>query len=129
MDLTKIEGYKPDLTAEEKLALLEKWEPDTSGLIRKDTFDKTASELAELKRQLKARMTEEEQREAERKAADEALQVELETLRKDKTISESRAKFLGLGYDDALATETAKALADGDMEKVFVNQGIHLGKC
>lgn len=126
MDLTKIEGYKPDLTAEGKLALLEKWEPDTSGLIRKDTFDKTASELAELKRQLKARMTEEEQREAERKAADEALQVELETLRKDKTISESRAKFLGLGYDDALATETAKALADGDMEKVFVNQGIHL---
>jgi hypothetical protein len=126
MDITKLEGYKPEMTAEEKLALLEKWEPDTSGLIRKDIFDKTASELAELKRQLKARMTEEEQREAERKAADEALQVELETLRRDKTISESKAKFLGLGYDDALATETAKALADGDMEKVFGNQAIHL---
>ena len=32
----------------------------------------------------------------------------------------------GLGYDDALATETAKALADGDMKKVFENQKKHI---
>ena len=30
------------------------------------------------------------------------------------------------GYDEKLAAETAKALADGDMEKVFANQAIHL---
>ena len=43
-----------------------------------------------------------------------------------KAISESKARFLGLGYDEKLATETAKALAEGDMEKVFANQQIHI---
>lgn len=124
MDFSKIEGYKPELTAEEKLALLEKYEPDTG--VKKEVFDKTASELAEVKRQLKARMTEDEQREAERAAADAQIKAELESLRKDKAVSESKAKFLGLGYDENLATETAKALADGDMEKVFSNQALHL---
>ena len=126
MDFTKIEGYKPDLTAEEKLGLLEKYETDYTGYIKKDAFDKTASELAEVKRQLKARMTEDEQKEAERAAADEAVRAELDALRKDKTVSESKSRFLGLGYDESLATETAKALADGDMEKVFSNQAVHL---
>jgi hypothetical protein len=128
-DFTKLAGYKPEMTADEKLALLEKYEPpapDLTGYIKKDTFDKTASELAEAKRQLKAKMTEDEQKEAERIAAETAIKAELEALRKDKTISDSKAKFLGLGYDEKLAAETAKALADGDMEKVFSNQQIHI---
>ena len=128
-DFTKLEGYKPEMTAEEKLALLNKYEPPTpdyTGYIKKDTFDKTASELAEAKRKLKEKQTEEERKEAERLEAEAAIKAELEALRKDKTISESKAKFLGLGYDEKLATETAKALADGDMEKVFANQQIHI---
>ena len=128
-DFTKLDGYKPEMSPEEKLALLEKYEPsapDYTGYIKKDTFDKTASELAEAKRQLKAKMTEDEQKEAERAANEAAIKAELEALRKDKTISDSKAKFLGLGYDEKLAAETAKALADGDMEKVFANQAIHL---
>ena len=126
MDFTKIAGYKPDMTAEDKLKLLEGYEPDYSGFIKKESFDKAASELAEAKRQLKARMTEDEQKELERAAADAAMKAELESLKRDKTISESKARFLGLGYDETLATETAKALAEGDMEKVFTNQGLHL---
>ena len=128
-DFTKLDGYKPEMSPEEKLALLDKYEapaPDYSGYIKKDSFDKTASELAEAKRQLKAKMTEDEQKEAERAANEAAIKAELEALRKDKTISDSKAKFLGLGYDEKLAAETAKALADGDMEKVFANQAIHL---
>lgn len=128
-DFTKLDGYKPEMSPEEKLALLEKYEPsapDYTGYIKKDTFDKTASELAEAKRQLKAKMTEDEQKEAERAANEAAIKAELEALRKDKTISDSKAKFLGLGYDETLATETAKALADGDMDKVFANQQIHI---
>ena len=65
MDITKIEGYKPDMTADEKLSLLEKFEPPTpdyTGFIKKDAFDKTASELAEAKRQLKAKLSEDEQK-------------------------------------------------------------------
>lgn len=126
MDITKIEGYKPDMTAEEKLALLESYEPDYTGYIKKDVFDKTASELAKIKKELNAKLTEDEQKEIERAAQEEAIKTELETLRKEKTISESKAKFLGLGYDEALAAETAEALAMGEMDKVFANQARHL---
>jgi len=128
-DFTKLEGYKPDMSADEKLALLDKYEaptPDLTGFIAKSAFDKTASELAEAKRQLKAKQTEEERKEAERLEAEAAMKAELEALRREKTISDSKARFLGLGYDEKLAAETAKALADGDMDKVFANQGIHI---
>jgi hypothetical protein len=128
-DFTKLDGYKPEMSPEEKLALLDKYEPDKpdlTGYIQKSTFDKTASELAEAKRQLKAKQTEEERKEAERLEAEAAMKAELEALRREKTISDSKAKFLGLGYDEKLAAETAKALADGDMDKVFANQGIHI---
>ncbi len=102
IDITKIAGYKDGMTAEEKLALLDNYEPDYSGYIRKETFDKTASELAEAKKALKAKMTEDEQ--------------------KETTITKYKAKYLSLGYDEKLAEETAKALADSDMDKVFANQ-------
>ena len=85
------------MTAEEKLALLDAYEvpePDLTGYIQKSAFDKTASELAEAKRQLKAKLTEEEQKEAERAATAKALQDELETLRKEKTVSAYVANFL-----------------------------------
>jgi hypothetical protein len=128
-DFTKLDGYKPEMTAEEKLALLDKYEapdPDYTGYIKKDTFDKTASELAEAKRQLKAKLTEDEQKEAARLEAEKAIKDELDALRKENATTKSKAEFLAIGYDDALATETAKALADGDMKKVFENQKKHI---
>ncbi len=124
-DFTKLDGYKPEMSPEEKLALLDKYEPDKpdlTGYIQKSTFDKTASELAEAKRQLKAKMSEDEQKEAERAAAEAAIKAELESLRKDKTITEHKAQYLALGYDETLAGETAKAFAEGDFAKVFANQ-------
>jgi uncharacterized membrane protein YukC len=128
-DFTKLTGYKPEMTADEKLALLDKYETppaDYTGYIKKDTFDKTASDLAEAKRQLKAKQTEDEQKEAARLEAETAIKTELETLRKENAITKSKAEFLALGYDDTLATDTAKALADGDMPKVFANQKAHI---
>lgn len=124
IDTTKIENYA-NMTAEEKLAALEAFEyeadnPDAERL--KAAVSKANSEAAELKRQLKARMTEDEQKEAERAAAEAAIKLELESLRKDKTVTEHKAQYLSLGYDETLAGETAKAFADGDMEKVFANQ-------
>lgn len=128
IDTSKIENYA-NMTADEKLSALEayEYEVEYSDAERlKAAVSKANSEAAELKRQLKAKQTEEERKEAERLEAEAAIKAELEALRKDKTISDSKAKFLGLGYDEKLAAETAKALADGDMEKVFANQGIHL---
>ncbi len=39
------------------------------------------------------------------------------------TIAQHKASLIGLGYDDALATETATAMVDNDMAKIIVNQG------
>jgi hypothetical protein len=124
IDTAKIENYA-NMTAEEKLAALEAFEyeadnPDAERL--KAAVSKANSEAAELKRQLKARMTEDEQKEAERAANEAAIKAELEALRKDKAITESKSEFLALGYDEKLASDTAVALAAGDMKKVFANQ-------
>lgn len=125
LDITKLEGYKPEMTAEEKLELLNGYEfpePDYSGYIKKDVFDKTASDLAEVKKQLREKQTEDERREQERAEKETAILTELENLKKEKTIAEHKSQFLALGYDDELADSTAKLLAEGDMAKVFENQ-------
>ena len=36
-----------------------------------------------------------------------------------------KAKFLGMGYEVALATDAATAMVDGDMEKLFTYQQKH----
>ena len=59
----------------------------TPSMISKAQFDKVASELAKVKKELHARMTAEEQKEADRMADDETVRLELETLRKEKTLS------------------------------------------
>lgn len=145
-DWTKIAGYREDMTADEKLALLETQEEDnqppaepeqenpsptqpepeqqppvkpTPHMISKVQFDKVASELAKVKKELRARMTAEEQKEADRMANDEAMRLELESLRREKTLSNYKASYLSQGYDERLADEAATALADGDMDTVF----------
>ena len=73
LDISKIEGYA-DMTPEQKLAALEGYEipdPDYSGFVSKETFDRTASELAAKKKELAAKMTEDEkQKQAEQEARD-----------------------------------------------------------
>lgn len=126
MNLKELLGdkYKDDMTAAEVAAALADYDP-TAGLIKKDLFDKTASELAAAKKQLKEKMTADEQAEAERKAKEEQMANRLAELERDKAVSEHKARFLGLGFDEALAASTAKALADGDMDTVFANQKKH----
>lgn len=120
-DWTKVDGYKEDMTNDEKVALLEKFtmpEP-TEGFIAKAQFDKVSSELAAAKKQLKEKLTEDEQREADRLAAEKEMKDELEVLRKEKTVNAHKASFLAQGYDEKLADKAAKAMADGDMNTVF----------
>jgi len=128
IDITKLEGYSDTLTAEQKLELITKHEipdPDLTGYVKKDTLDRTASEAADWKKKYNSKLSEDEKKEEERKTLDAAKDAELDALRKKDTISTHRAELLGIGYDDKLATETAKALADGDMAKFFANQKIH----
>jgi hypothetical protein len=128
IDTSKIEGYA-DMSAEEKLKALEGMDlpdPDLSGYVKKDVFDKTASELAQKKKELASKLTDDEA--AKQKEADERAELEKKynELLHESTVSKNKAKLLGLGYEDKLAEETAEAMANGDLEKVFANQKKHL---
>lgn len=127
VNVNEIEGYA-DMTVEEKLAALESYdiEPDYTGYIKKEVFDKTASELAAKKRELKAKLSEDElkkQKEAEDRAE---LEAKYDQLLRESNISKYKAKYLGMGYEEKLAESTAEAMVNGDTDKVFANQKKHL---
>lgn len=132
IDVSTIEGYE-GMTPEQKVEALLKVEVpekvDLSGYVSKKVFDDKASEAADLSKRLKEKMTDEEKAKA---AQDEAakeqakkfadLEAKYAELEKQTVISANKAKFLGMGWSETLAEETAKAMADGDTEKVFANQ-------
>lgn len=138
-DWTKVEGYRDDMSADEKLALLENYEPAlhdepkpnddiekpmpmptrASDSKMKVQLDKALSEVSSLKKQLRSRMTDDERREAERVAEQDAMRAELENLRREKTLSNYKASYLAQGYEENLASEAALAMVDGDSETLF----------
>lgn len=128
IDTSSISGFS-EMTAEQKVEALLKLEipeaVDLSGYVKKSVFDSKASEAASLSKQLKEKMTDDEAAKAEQEKLFKDMKSELETLRKDKTVSEYTAKYIALGYDKDLAVDTAKAMDDGDMEKVFANGEKH----
>jgi hypothetical protein len=127
IDVTKIEGYE-NMTAEEKLAVLEGFEYDdnTSELERyKNAVSKANSEAAEWKKKHNALLTAEDKEKQEKDEELTTLRTKVEELQKERAVTTYKAKFLGLGYDEALAEATAKALAEGDMDSVFANQKKH----
>lgn len=128
IDVSKIEGYA-SMSEKDKLKALEGYdlpEPDYSGYVRKEQFDKTSSELAAKKKELLEKMSADEAQKQQEKELRENMQKELEALKRENLISKNKANYIGLGYDDVLAGETAKALADGNLDKVFANQKKHL---
>ena len=125
IDVSKIEGYA-SMSAEDKVKALEalEYEDNTIELERlKKANDKLSSESAEWKRKHNALLSEEEKKKQEDADKLAQMEKELSDLRKDKTISEFKAKLIAQGYDEALASDTAQAMADGDTAKVFANQG------
>ena len=124
IDITAIEGYS-EMSAEEKLAALEAMElpePDFTGWVKKDALDKAASEAASYKKQLREKMTAEEEK-AEREAEERAaLLARVEELERERTIHGYVSSYLAMGYEESLAKSTAEALVAGDMETVFENQ-------
>lgn len=133
IDTSTIEGFDA-LTAEQKLEAVLKLDipekVDLSGYVKKDLFDKTSSELAEAKKNLKGKMSEDEAAAAERQAqwdelvaTNKAQAERIQKLELASTEASYKAKYLAMpGFDEKLAEETAKAMAAGDMEKVFANQ-------
>lgn len=127
IDLTKIEGYDT-MIAEEKLKALEDFEipdaqePDYTGWVKKDVLDKATKDAAEWKKKYNDTLTDAQKKgiiDSEKQAQ---MEKELAELKRDKAVSQNMAKLLALGYEEDLAAETAEAIADNDMAKVFENQ-------
>jgi predicted transcriptional regulator len=128
IDVSKIEGYA-EMSAEEKLKALEAYnvpDPDLSGYVSKEQFDKTASELAAKKKELRDKLTDDEAAKQKEQEERDTMQKELEALRRESLVSKNKSRLIALGYEEALADETAEAMADGKIEKVFANQKKHL---
>lgn len=128
IDVSKIEGYA-EMSAEDKLKALEAYdvpEPDLSGYVDKKLYDKTASELADKKKELREKLTDDEAAKQKEQEERDEMQRELDALRRESTVSKNKAKLVALGYDEALADDTAEAMADGKLDKVFANQKKHL---
>jgi len=133
IDTSAIEGFDA-LTPEQKVEALLKVDipekVDLSSYVKKETFDAKASEAAELSKKLKGKLTEDEaaklaaeQADAETKKQIEELTAKLAEAEKRELVAKYKAEYLSIpGFDEDLAAETAKALADGNTDKVFANQ-------
>jgi len=128
-DLLK-DAYKEGMTVEEietALAGIELPTDNSAEIERlKNALSKSNSEAADFKKQLREKMSADELKAKEDAEKQEKLQNDYDALVKKVTISENKAKLLALGYEDKLATETAEAMANGELDKVFANQKKHL---
>lgn len=114
------DSYKEDMTDDEAIEVLVKLRADESAKYAKDkaSFDKTSTELANLKKKQGEKLTEEEKQ----KELFDQIKAENESLKKERDISDFTAKYISLGYDPKLAKETAEAQVNNDTAKVFENQ-------
>ena len=127
-DLLK-DAYKDGMTLEEieaALADVEFPEDQTPEIERLKTANsKLSSENADWKRKHRDALSEEERKSQE--VADELKQLrdERDKLLRESNVSKHKARFLGMGYEEALANDAAVAMTDGDMEKLFSYQQKH----
>ena len=127
-DLLK-DAYKEGMSLEDIEKALEGIELPTDNSAEidrlKNALNKSNSEAADYKKQLREKMTAEEQKAKDDAEKIEELTKERDALLKEKTIAGHKAKYLALGYDESLANETAEALANGELDKMFANQKKH----
>ena len=124
-DLKSLLGdkYTDGMTIEEILALdVEEPQIDMSKFVSKELYDKAASDTANYKKQLRATMSEAEQKALADAEERKAIQDELEKLRAEKTIAENSKGLVAIGYDEKTATEVATAFMKGDFVTVVQAQ-------
>lgn len=123
IDVKAIEGFDT-MTPEEKITALQGFDfpdPDYSGYVKKELYDKAASDVAAWKKKHHDLLSEDERKQQEEAEKWASMEQELAGLKKEKTVSEYKAKLVSQGYDEELATATATAMESGDMATVFAN--------
>lgn len=127
-DLLK-DAYKEGMTVEDiEAALADIQLPtDQSAEVErlKTALSKSNSENAEWKKKHREALSEEERKAQETADLIKQLQEQNEALLRDSNVSKHKAKFLAMGYEEALAGDAAVAMVVGDMEKLFSYQQKH----
>lgn len=116
--------YKEGMTEEEISAALESIKQGGASEVDrlKAQLSKANSEAAEYKKQLRSKQSEDEAAAADQKALMEKLTQENAELKRSMALSETKGKLLAMGYDEKLATTTATAMVDGNMDVVMQSQ-------
>lgn len=123
IDISKIDGFDK-MTQEEKITALQGFDfpdPDYSGYVKKDLYDKAASDVAAWKKKHHELLSEEERKKQEEAEERASMEQKLADFEKKIKISEYKAKLASQGYDEELAAATAAAMESGDMDTVFAN--------
>lgn len=85
----------------------------------KKAYDKAASDIAEYKRQLKARMSEEEKAKTEMDEKIQKMEKENADMKKRIRVSELKAKFISSGLDAEEAGKVAEEAYGGNIDFVI----------
>lgn len=88
--------------------------------------DAASTEAANYKKQLRAKMTAEEQISDAKREAEEAREKEFNRMRSELATMQATKRYMILKMDEKLAEETAKAEVSGDMETVVANIAKHI---
>jgi chromosome segregation ATPase len=88
----------------------------------RNQLSKANSEAKSYKDKLNEKLTDEEKAREERDKEIADIRAELEAYKQKDAVNENIKSLLSLGYDEALAENTAKAMVAGDLKTVFANQ-------
>lgn len=119
MNLKELLGdaFKENMTLSDiETALKDRKLVDSSTLpesVSKETYNKVSTEAANLRKQLKEKMTAEEQAKAEQ----DTFKQQLADLQKENQQMKLKDSFVGNGYDAKTAASLAEAYSSGDMAK------------
>lgn len=117
----KVEAPKADVKEKsvEKSAEDQLQEMRVEMLKLKKALDKSSSETASYKKQLRAKQTEDEIALQEKAEAELKREEEFNAMKKKIEISDLTENFMSLGYNKEMALKAANASYDNDREQLF----------
>lgn len=121
-------AYKEGMTEDEISAALEGISTNNDNEMDrlKAALSKANSEAANYKKQLRSKLSDDEAQAAAQKEEHDRLIQENSDLKRSIALADKKTKLIAMGYDEALADETATAMIDGDYDKVMANQTKYL---
>ena len=123
MTLQEILGdkYKEGMTVEEIEAAV----AESKNVVSKQSFDKKTSELVKTQKELKTKLTEQEQEALDKQLEEQKLREDYATLLRETKITKYENSLISIGYAGERAQKMAVAFADEDFNAVISEMKAH----